>query len=153
VPLLSWYHADFDVAGEGVEAELEGWADRYFCRWPAGLGRIDEALLALNAPHLRDYDAPVITFSHFVPRPELIPAVRFLRFHGLPLVAGSAGIERQLRQVGARVHVFGHTHIPRDRSVDGVRYLHNPFRPVEGSSPLTQVWSGKEPVPAPRPVR
>jgi predicted phosphodiesterase len=149
VPLLSWYAPEFDVAGEGVEAELDAWADRYFCRWPAEMGRVDEALLALNAPHLRTYDAPVITVSHFVPRPELVPPVRYLRFRGLPLVAGSEGIERQLRRVGARVHVFGHTHIPTDCTIDGVRYLHNHYRPGRGSNPLELVWSPGLPELAP----
>jgi predicted phosphodiesterase len=144
VPLLSWYDADFDVAGEGVEAELDGWADRYFCRWPEGFGRVDEALLELNAPHLHAYDAPVITFSHFVPRPELVPPVRYLRFRGLPLVAGSLGIERQVRRVGAQVHVFGHTHIPFDLTVEGVRYVQNDFRPSSGANPLALVWSPDE---------
>jgi predicted phosphodiesterase len=127
VPLFSWYHRDFDVRGEGVEEELEAWSDHYFCRWPAGLGRPDEAFLALNRPRVHLYDAPVVTFSHFLPRPELLPEVRHLRFRGLPLVTGSLGLERQLREAGSRVHVFGHTHIPWDREIDGVRYLHHPF--------------------------
>ncbi|HEX5868988.1 MAG TPA: metallophosphoesterase family protein, partial [Longimicrobium sp.] len=27
VPLFSWYHADFDVRGEGAHEELEAWSD------------------------------------------------------------------------------------------------------------------------------
>jgi hypothetical protein len=144
VPLFSWYHADFDVNGEGVAEELDAWSDRYFCRWPAGVERPDRHFLAMNEPHLRRYDAPVVTFSHFVPRPELVPDVRWLRFRGLPLVAGSAGIDTQLRAVGASVHVFGHTHIPCDQVIDGVRYVQNFLRP--GTAPaLAPVWKGEEP--------
>jgi predicted phosphodiesterase len=140
VPLFSWYDADFDVHGEGVEEELEAWSDRYFCRWPAGMERIDEAFLQLNEPHVRRYDAPVISFSHFVPRPELLPPVHSLRFKGLPLVAGSMGIERQIRRIQPRVHVFGHTHIPADTVIEGVRYVQNYFR-RPATDPLTLVWT------------
>lgn len=151
VPLFSWYHPDFDVRGEGVEEELEAWSDRYFCRWPAHVGRIDETFLEMNEARVHRYDAPVITFSHFVPRPELLPRVHNLRFKGLPLVAGSLGIEAQIRRIQPRVHVFGHTHIPADRVIDGVRYVQNYFRRGSGGSPLKLVWSpGDDAFAAPR---
>jgi predicted phosphodiesterase len=140
VPLFSWYDAEFDVHGEGVAEELEAWSDRYFCRWPAGMERIDEAFLQMNEPRVRRYDAPVITFSHFVPRTELLPPVQTLRFKGLPLVAGSLGIERQIRRIQPRVHVFGHTHIPADTVIEGVRYVQNYFRRA-AADPLTLVWT------------
>jgi predicted phosphodiesterase len=142
VPLFSWYHAAFDVLGEADHASLEAWSDRYFCRWPPGPPP-DELFLAMNERHLRGYDAPVVSFSHFVPRTELVPAVRWLRFKGLPLVAGSVAIDAQLRRVGAAVHVYGHTHIPDDRVIDGVRYVQNHLR-ASGSGDgglLKLVWS------------
>jgi predicted phosphodiesterase len=139
VPLFAWYHADFDVRGEAVEAELEGWADTYLCRWPAGLGRLDRHFLAMNEPHLVRYDGPVVSFSHFVPRPDLVPPVRWLRFKGLPRVAGSEGIEAQVRRLGAAVHVYGHTHIAGDRVIDGVRYVQHWLR--AGEPLLKEVWA------------
>jgi predicted phosphodiesterase len=142
VPLFSWYHADFDVRGEADETTLEAWSDRYFCRWPADVGRVDRHFLAMNLPHLRGYDAPVISFSHFLPRTELLPPVRWLRFKGLPLVAGSVELDAQLRRIGAAVHVYGHTHIPDDRVIDGVRYVQNHLR-ESGSGEgglLQRVW-------------
>lgn len=148
VPLFAWYDADFDVHGEGVVEELEAWSDRYFCRWPAGMERADEAFLQLNEPHVRRYDAPVVTFSHFVPRPELLPRLQYLRFKGLPLVAGSMGIERQIRRIQPRVHVFGHTHIPADTVIEGVRYVQNDFRRA-ATDPLKLVWSTDDSFAAP----
>jgi predicted phosphodiesterase len=145
VPLFSWYDASFDVRAEGVHAELEAWADLYFCRWPDDVERVDQLFLAMNEPHVREYDAPVITFSHFVPRPELLPGVDGLTFKGLPLVAGSLGIDDQVRRAGAAVHVFGHSHISRDLVIDGVRYVQNDFRRAqvaEGTSPFQLVWDG-----------
>ena len=143
VPLFSWYDASFDVRGEGDEASLEAWSDRYFCRWPAAMGRVDEWFLARNEPHVRRYDAPVVTFSHFVPRPELVPDVRWLRFKGLALVAGSTGIEAQIRRIRPAVHVFGHTHIPEDRVIDGVRYVQNDYR-RGADEPLALVWEAPD---------
>lgn len=127
VPLFSWYQPAFDVRGEGDEASLEAWSDRYFCRWPAGPSPV-ERFLEMNEPHLGAYDAPVVSFSHFVPRTELVPPVRWLRFKGLPLVAGSEAIDAQVRRIGAGVHVFGHTHIAEDRVIRGVRYVQNHLR-------------------------
>lgn len=148
VPLFAWYHESFDVAGEGVEAELEAWADRYFCRWPAEVGRVDEFFLRMNARHVRPYEGPVVTFSHFVPRPELVPPVEHLRFRGLPLVAGTAALDAQLRALGSRLHVYGHTHIAGDREIDGVRYVqHWMRRPAgadDGPPPLKLVWTADE---------
>ena len=143
VPLFSWYDAAFDVRGEGDIASLEAWSDRYFCRWPVEGPSPAERFLALNHPHLHAYDAPVVSFSHFVPRTELLPPVRWLRFKGLPLVAGSEGIDAQLRRIGASVHVFGHTHIPDDRVIGGIRYVQNHLR-AEGAGEgglLKLVWS------------
>jgi predicted phosphodiesterase len=147
VPLLSWYHESFDVRGDGVAEELEAWADRYFCRWPEGLGRIDRFFLGLNTPHVHAYDAPVVSYSHFVPRLDLVPPVRWLHFKGLPLVAGSAGIEEQVRRVGSKVHVFGHTHIPEDRTILGVRYVQHWLRPPsENGSIIKPVWTSGAPL-------
>jgi len=144
VPLFSWYHASFDVHGEAVVEELEGWTDHYLCRWPQGVERIDRFFLAMNEPHLRDYDAPVVSFSHFVPRPDLVPRAKWLRFKGLARVAGSEELEAQVRRLGSVAHVYGHTHIEEDRTIDGVRYVQNYLRrPAAGSLPaplLRQVW-------------
>jgi predicted phosphodiesterase len=154
VPLFSWYHASFDVRGEGDESTLEAWSDRYFCRWPPGVERVDRHFLAMNEPHLRRYDAPVVSFSHFVPRTELLPAVTWLRFKGLPLVAGSVEIDAQVRRLGAAVHVYGHTHISGDRVLDGVRYVQNHLS-QSGSGEgglLKRVWDDGAAGAAPGPL-
>jgi predicted phosphodiesterase len=151
VPLFSWYDADFDLRGEGVEEELEAWSDRYFCRWPLWMSRVDQTFLEMNEPYVRRYDAPVISFSHFVPRPDLLPPTKYLRFKGLPLVAGSRGIETQIRRIQPRIHVYGHTHIPEDRVIEGVRYVQHYFRrpaPDDLSSPFKLVWTSEDSEPA-----
>jgi predicted phosphodiesterase len=148
VPLFSWYHASFDVHDEAVVEELEGWTDYHICRWPQGVERVDRFFLAMNEPYLRRYDAPVVSFSHFVPRPDLVPRVEFLRFKGLARVSGSEELEAQVRKLGSAVHVFGHTHIEEDRTIDGVRYVQNYLRAPAPGAPtplLRQVWPDEAP--------
>jgi Icc-related predicted phosphoesterase len=123
VPLFSWYDLGFDT--DKTEGGLEGWADFHFCKWPQGITKEFEYLLKLNLPNIKPYDAPVISFSHFLPRLELLPSREHLRFKGLPKVAGCHLLERQIRELKSITHVFGHSHINRDCVIDGVRYVQN----------------------------
>lgn len=142
VPLLSWYvepHEDASslfVPKAGEDATLSHWSDKYFVRWPREWSHAVPAFrfLAMNEERVsRDYDAPVISFSHFLPRRELMldphsdrdrksdphPQFNFSR------VAGCSGLDAQIRRLGSRVHVYGHQHRNRDVTLDGVRYLSN----------------------------
>lgn len=40
---------------------------------------------------------------------------------------GSDPLESQIRRLGSDVHVYGHTHIPFDIGVEGVRYVQWPL--------------------------
>jgi len=128
VPLFSWYEPGFDADNSGDVAGLYGWTDFHLCRWPGGMGNAADFFLQLNEPYLRTYDGPIISFSHFLPRRDLLPPTHRLKFKGLPKVAGCIALDAQIRQLGARVHVFGHSHISCDRVIDGVRYVQNPLR-------------------------
>jgi Icc-related predicted phosphoesterase len=128
VPLFSWYEPQFDAENSGDAYALGGWADFYLCKWPAGMGPVCDFFLKMNEPRLRSYDGPVISFSHFLPRRDLLPSVERLKFKGLPRVAGCAALDEQIRSLNSCVHVFGHSHIGCDRVIDGVRYIQNPLR-------------------------
>jgi len=128
VPLFSWYEPQFDADDSADSNALGGWADFYFCKWPPGLEQVSAFFLRMNEPRLRSYDGPVISFSHFLPRRDLLPAVERLKFKGLPKVAGCAALDAQIRSLKSGVHVFGHSHIQCDRVIDGVRYIQNPLR-------------------------
>jgi predicted phosphodiesterase len=144
VPLFSWYESDYDRQGEADASSLEGWADFYFCKWAAGMESVSEYFLKLNESRIKEYDGPVITFSHFLPRRELLPAVERLNFKGLPLVAGTLALDRQIRLLNAVIHVFGHSHIDFDQVIEGVRYVHHAFDYPQGEGwskdPLKQIW-------------
>ncbi len=140
VPLFSWYvkpeqgATSLFVPRDGDDASLSMWADNVRTRWPEGMSVTDH-FLDMNEPHLdRHYDAPVISFSHFLPRKELMfglsaaaapsrPA-RAKRFN-FSRVAGSTRLEAQIRALGSVLHVFGHQHRNRDRVIDGLRYVSN----------------------------
>jgi Icc-related predicted phosphoesterase len=128
VPLFSWYEPQFDAENSGDADALGGWADFYLCKWPAGMEPVCDFFLKMNEPRLRSYDGPVISFSHFLPRRDLLPSVERLKFKGLPRVAGCAALDEQIRSLNSCVHVFGHSHIGCDRVIDGVRYIQNPLR-------------------------
>jgi len=107
-------------------------------RWPQTNFNPAAYFAGLNKPFLnKKYDAPVISFSHFLPRREImfrngkIPTPEVIRKYdrnppfNFSRVAGSAFIEQQLRQLHSVMHIYGHQHINRDRPVDGVRYISN----------------------------
>lgn len=139
VPLFSWYvkpeqgPESLYVPRDGGDPSLSMWADEVLTRWPERLSVADH-FLDMNEPHLgREYDAPVLSFSHFLPRREVMfrspasPPVRpgrAVRFN-FSRVAGSSRIEAQIRALGSVVHVHGHQHRNRDRVIDGVRYVSN----------------------------
>ncbi len=137
VPLFSWYvkpeqGADsLFVPREGDDPSLSMWADEVLTRWPEQLSAADY-FLDLNEHHVhRDYDAPVLSVSHFLPRRELMfrsPPLtsprRSSRFN-FSRVAGSTRLEAQIRALGSVLHVYGHQHRNRDRVIDGLRYVSN----------------------------
>jgi hypothetical protein len=107
-------------------------------------GFVTSILFSLRGRKRKEYDGPVITLSHFLPRRELLPAVENLNFKGLPLVAGALMLDRQIRALNAVIHVFGHSHIDFDQMIVGVRYIHRAFdylrREGHSKAPLKQIW-------------
>lgn len=145
VPLFSWYDPAFDAEESDEEEEsLEGWADFYFCRWPDGVNPLHDFFLGMNTSRPTAYGAPVISFSHFLPRRDLLPPKERLRFKGLPKVAGCQALDLQIRAIPSTAHVCGHSHINFDRVIDGVRYIQNAVRsPNEratSSFPIKMIW-------------
>jgi len=137
-PLLSWHHQSFDT-----EPDLEGWdiplvsecmTDFMRCRFPAGISMFDDAAArkvdSLNDSKARLADLkhrqagePLVTFSHFLPRLELLLEKRFLSIPCLPKAAGSVFLGQRVQGLAPDVHVFGHTHFGWDAVHDGIRYV------------------------------
>jgi predicted phosphodiesterase len=128
VPLLGWYDYSF---GEPSQSLKSMWMDFHACRWPHGLDErgIAEYFAAANDKYVgarRDGEY-VITFSHFLPRIDLMPDYIPLAYRELYPILGSTLLEWQLRALEARIHVYGHSHVNRQLEIDGVRYVNNAF--------------------------
>ena len=128
--------------------------------WPDGLALGDEALaqhlddgndeLLCRAAHqaaqhahglvepisdwadVRDGGASVVSFSHFLPRIELMPEKRFLVYPDLIKAVGSQPLGRRVDALRPDVHLFGHSHFGWDAVLDdGVRYVQAPLATPE----------------------
>ncbi|THV25192.1 metallophosphoesterase [Peteryoungia ipomoeae] len=125
VPILGWYDYSF---GEPDARIRRGWMDFYKCNWeglaPADVAeRFDQMNLI---PDTLDFER-VYSFSHFVPRIDLMP-VRYPEKHkALFPVLGSARIEERIRELGSSMHFYGHSHLNRNKVIDGVTYINNAF--------------------------
>jgi predicted phosphodiesterase len=126
VPILGWYDYSFGEPGEALKAM---WMDYRACRWPSGFeaGEIAAHFQALNdTPAKGDADT-VITFSHFLPRIDLMPAGLSSDDRLLYPVLGARRLDGQLRQLQSDIHVYGHSHLNRSREIEGVTYINNAF--------------------------
>ena len=80
------------------------------------LDRVAEAYgHVVDAP---DDDDIVVTYSHFLPRPEL-----YRGYANLWNVMGSPRIADDARRWSSSAHVFGHSHLNVDAVIHGVRYV------------------------------
>ena len=126
IPLLGWYDYSFGEPGEELRSL---WMDYHMCRWPGGLTERDVAahFTAFNNKQVARAGDKVITYSHFLPRidlmPGFIPSIRKLLYP----VLGSAQLERQLRQLNPDIHIYGHSHVNHKVEIDGVSYINNAF--------------------------
>ncbi|MEM7019789.1 MAG: metallophosphoesterase [Pseudomonadota bacterium] len=145
VPLFSWYRKPEEgpdslfAEKPGEDPSLRIWADNNHVRWPEMPTCAADYFLQLNQERLeQNYDAPIVSFSHFLPRRELIFASRAeieaARNAGAYMkdrapqfnfsrVAGCAQLDKQIIKLGAQVHIYGHQHRNRQREIDGVVYL------------------------------
>lgn len=121
-PLLSFHHQRFDqepdVQGWAIPTVVETMVDYRACSWPAGLSMLDDsvaaAMDAANDAHWSDElltqrpsSEPLVTFSHFLPREELLPEKRFLFLPVLPKAAGSTFLGRRVASLRPTMHCFG----------------------------------------------
>ena len=137
VPLFSWYDGVFRTRdGRRRIDARQGGPIFTSANGPTDAAPLSDYFLRLNEPHLKTYDAPVITFSHFIPRSDLLPPKEYLRISWLGNVSVCAALDTQIRQLNSSVHICGHTHTTFDRVIDDVRYVQNAVRyPRERRTP------------------
>lgn len=126
VPLYSWYDYSFGSPNEELKAI---WMDYKACKWPGeeSAKSITENFMDRNKDHLKIDNQFIISFSHFLPRIDLMPSFIPTHHRHVYPVLGSAALDTQIRELGSNIHVYGHSHVNRNQTIDGVQYINNAF--------------------------
>lgn len=126
IPLLGWYDYSF---GEPSEELKSTWMDYRTCRWPSGLTEKDimAYFAAFNNCQTWSTAETVITYSHFLPRIDLMPSFVPRAARLLYPILGSDQLEIQLRRFTPKIHVYGHSHLNCQTTIEGISYINNAF--------------------------
>lgn len=125
IPLYSWYDFSFGEPSDYLKA---AWMDFKRCRWPEHMAHprdVHDYFVGLNTFPKTPIDGNIISFSHFLPRLDLMPSFLPEKPRALFPVLGSAALDQWVRKSGAKIHIYGHSHLNRDVTLDGVRYVNN----------------------------
>jgi len=124
IPLLAWYDGSF---GEPSEELRSIWMDYRACRWPPGMDEkhVSSRFAAENDTAAGGHASTVITYSHFVPRIDVLPTFIPVAYRFLDPILGTTRLEHQLRELTPKIHVYGHSHLNRRVQIDGVTYVNN----------------------------
>jgi len=129
VPLLGWYDYSFGTPGDYLKG---AWADYRACRWPHGYD--DQAVTRWFVERNPSASSPalaaasmVITFSHFLPRIDVMPERIPEKHRRLYPILGTTQLDTQIRQLGSSLHIYGHSHVNRRITLDGITYINNAF--------------------------
>ncbi|MCX7921660.1 MAG: metallophosphoesterase [Clostridia bacterium] len=126
IPLYGWYDYSFG----NPSSEIQNiWADYMACRWPRNYDEktITAHFTSMNEAALTIKNDIVISFSHFVPRIDLMPGFIPPDKRVLYPVLGSYFIEKQIRSLKPQIHVYGHSHVNNSVVKDGIQYINNAF--------------------------
>ncbi|MCX7293721.1 metallophosphoesterase [Janthinobacterium sp.] len=126
VPLLGWYDYSFGVPDRSL---LETWMDFRACRWPAGWTEqeITSYFIDQNPAPPRVPAGFTISFSHFLPRVDVMPGFIPPAHRRIYPVLGSNRLETLIRAINPAIHLYGHSHVNQDVVLDGIRYINNAF--------------------------
>lgn len=126
VPLYGWYDYSFGPPSDQLKSQ---WTDYKACIWPDGFDekKITHYFISLNENFLTFKNRFVISFSHFLPRVDLMP---YYIPHGkryLYPALGTHRLELQVRQLNPQIHIYGHSHVNMKIKKDNITYINNAF--------------------------
>lgn len=127
VPLLGWYDYSF---GEPSKKLKLSWQDYYWCKWPEELDTDEKRtdyFLNLNIPQLEVSTKKVISFSHFMPRIDLMPGFIPNRHHFVYPVLGTNKLFDQIAKLKSVIHIYGHSHVNVHKRMDSTLYMNNAY--------------------------
>ncbi len=126
VPLFGWYDYSF---GTPIQELKDIWMDFIACNWPDGFDDVSltKHFTSLNKDRLFKTTKFVISFSHFLPRIDVMPSFIPPSKKILYPILGTYELERQIRKLGSNIHIYGHSHVNRFKKLDGILYINNAF--------------------------
>ena len=127
VPLLSWYDFSF---GEPCAYLKRAWRDFRACRWPAHLqtsAQVCEFFLQRNTAVLETVNEKIISFSHFLPRIDVMPSRIPEHRRRVYPVLGSAALDAQVKRLNSTMHIYGHSHVNQSVVIDDIHYINNAY--------------------------
>lgn len=126
VPLFSWYDFSFGEPGSKLN---ETWSDFRACSWPPEYDEasVTKLFLNMNAGRLETSNRVLISFSHFLPRIDLMPFYIPASFRYLYPVLGSTRLGDQVDALQPDIHVYGHSHVNRQVRIGRTKYINNAF--------------------------
>jgi predicted phosphodiesterase len=127
IPLFSWYDLSF---GKTSDKLFSKWMDFSQCKWPKSLETPmaqNRFFLQKNNPEEKPVEKTVITFSHFLPRIDVMPGYIPPMFRDIYPVLGSPLLDQQIRNLNSNIHIYGHSHINRKLTIQGIKYINNAF--------------------------
>ena len=68
-----------------------------------------------------------ISFSHFLPRIDLLPTYIPESNRYLHPVLGAFRLEEQIRYLNSNIHVYGHSHVNTEIKKEDTLYINNAF--------------------------
>lgn len=126
VPLMAWYDYSF---GQPVPGLKRAWNDFYRTEWGDGVVEADITDYFLNENEIfrRGTQKMVISFSHFLPRIDLMPSYIPAAKRVLYPIYGSSKLDKIVDKTGSDIHVFGHTHVNIKKKINGRVYINNAY--------------------------
>jgi Icc-related predicted phosphoesterase len=160
-PILAWHHSSFDHEPD-IPKEVAAipphnlvFQDFHRCSWspmdpltPQVAESVDQLNDQLSPENLFDIMHQtgdlVLSFSHFLPHLELLPEKRFLYYPNLAKAVGSLSLQKRVRKLKPKVHVFGHTHFGWDMEIEGTRFIQTPLAyPSERERRMKSLYVGE----------
>lgn len=127
IPLYAWYDYSF---GQPSPSLMSLWNDFQKCRWPDHLGSatsITDHFIGMNdSVDLSPADRQ-ITFSHFLPRIDLMPSYIPHAKRIIYPVLGTDKLENLIQAINPDVHIYGHSHVNHSKVIHNTRYINNAF--------------------------
>jgi predicted phosphodiesterase len=128
IPLFGWYDYSF---GQPSREMFESWNDYLACKWPENYDEnsITQYFIAMNEPFMTKSSTTrfIISFSHFLPRIDIMPSYIPCDKRRLYPVLGTTILEKQIRTLGSNIHVYGHSHVNNRVMKDNTLYINNAF--------------------------